>query len=560
MKDTTAEMREGCYDVSKTALELEKDRKERLARKAEDEQRRREEGTAAEPVKRKKSGSKEKDDDDDEAEKDEDYVPEDEDKPVTKKPKKTTSLQSVIAPDAKEYRTTAADRQERRKQRSGDEQELPDLVQEEETEDEKRKRQLEREIKEQQKEIKRMERKKQHEAEECSKQKAIEFQKVIQTGAWMKDKDKKPKIVSAEKRKKTKGFTSTSVATGNDDEEDEEEDEDVPPIPEGFHLLSDDMHCKNIRQADGFQHYVRAICHQFEPIVKKAGNVQVNYSKLIQSIYWACQAVGISSIKDADVDAVLQNIKDLTCRAWMLHLRGIKEATPFDLLPAARKESFITKGAPLEADIEKLLKEEVEEMTPLQENTTRNLLKELCYHNKMAHRHAMEAAERLESLSMNVSIPFFLKIAESTNRALVQVRLPSMDEHMDETEKMKKSRDEEFSAQLRPTIDIAADMNLVSMNEEWNDSKDGRATRILAAFVNRYLYEQMHAKDGKVLSARVLGDKFNLKESTLGKMLNARRYLGGKEAMLFKKRRLSTKGDGDETVSSSSKVMDHDEQ
>ena len=51
LKDTTAEMREGCYDVSKTALELEKDRKERLARKAEDEQRRREEGTAAEPVK-----------------------------------------------------------------------------------------------------------------------------------------------------------------------------------------------------------------------------------------------------------------------------------------------------------------------------------------------------------------------------------------------------------------------------------------------------------------------------------------------------------------------------
>ena len=141
----------------------------------------------------------------------------------------------------------------------------------------------------------------------------------------------------------------------------------------------------------------------------------------MKSIYWACQAVGISSTKDADVDAVLNNVKDLMCRAWMLHLRGIKEVTPFDLLPAARKESFITKGAPLETDIEKLLKEEVQEMTGVQENAMRNLLKELCYHNKMAHRHAMEAAERLESLSMNVSIPFFLKVAESTNRPLVQV-------------------------------------------------------------------------------------------------------------------------------------------
>ena len=223
--------------------------------------------------------------------------------------------------------------------------------------------------------------------------------------------------------------------------------------------------------------------------MRKAGNIPINYSKLVKSIYWACQAVGITSTRDTDVDAVLNNIKDLTCRAWMLHLRGIKEVTPFDLLLAARKESFIMKGTQLEADIEELLKEEVKEMTAVQEDTTRKLLKELCYHNKMAHRHAMESAERLESLSMNVSIPFFLKVAESTSRPLVQLRLPSMDDHMAETEKMKLARDEEYNAQLKPTIDIAADMNLVSMNPEWNDSKDGRATRILDAFINRYMYE-----------------------------------------------------------------------
>ena len=446
--------------------------------------------------------------------------------------------------------------------RSGDDGETPDstIEQYEETEEEKQKRKLEREIEEQQKELRRMERKKQHAEEDSAKKKAIEFQKVMQAGTWIKDKFETPKIVSAEKRRKAKGFTSTTVNTAKDDDDDEEEDdEDALPIPEGFHLLADDIHCKNIRKADGFQHYLRAICHQFEPIVKKAGNVPVNYSKLVKSIYWACLAVGIGSVKDADVDAVLQNVKDTTCRAWMLHLRGIKEATSYDLLPAERKESFITKGAPLDVDIEELLKEEVQNMTGVQENTTRNLLKELCYHNKMAHRHCMEAAERLESLSMNVSIPFFLKVAESTSRPLVQLRLPSMDDHMAETEKMKQARDEEYNTQLRPTIDIATDMNLVSMNPEWNDSKDGRATRILAAFVNRYLYEQMHVKDGKVLSAKVLGEKFNLKESTLGKMFSARRYLGGKEAMLYKRRRDSIEEEESEKPKdSSSKVMDHD--
>ena len=73
------------------------------------------------------------------------------------------------------------------------------------------------------------------------------------------------------------------------------------------------------------------------------------------------------------------------------------------------------------------------------------------------------------------------------------------------------------------------------MQDEWKDSKDRRATRILAAFVNCYIYEQMHQKIGKVLSAKVLVEKFDLKESTLGKLLNARRYLGSREAMFFKR-------------------------
>ena len=358
------------------------------------------------------------------------------------------------------------------------------------------------------------------------------------------------------------------MSTKDDDDDDNDNEEyDAPPIPEGFHLLSDDIHCKNIRKADGFQHYVHAICKQFEPIIRKGANVPANYSKLVRSIYWACRVVGITSTVDADVDAVLASIKDQMCRAWMLHLRGIQEATHYDLLPAAQKESFIMKGALLEGDIEELLKEEVKDMTAVQENMTRNLLKDLYYHNKMAHRHAAEGAEKLESLSMNVSIPFFLKVAESMSRPLIQLRLPSLDDHMEQTEKMKKSRDEEYSAQLKPMIELAATMNLASMNDGWKDSKDGRATRILAAFVNHYVYKQMHIKDGKVLSTRILGEKFDLKESTLGKLLNARRYLGGQEAMFYKRRHESIeeeekkKKDNEKstpTTTSATEVLDHD--
>ena len=231
---------------------------------------------------------------------------------------------------------------------------------------------------------------------------------MITRGAWRKEKDCTPRIVSAEKRKKSAGFTSQKIeAPEAVDEDDEEYDE--PPMPEGFHLLQDDIHCKNIRKAEGFQHYMRAICSAFEPIVKKGVNITTNYTKLVRSIYWAAQAVGISSMQDADVEAIMANIKDTNCRAWMLHLRGIQEATPQDLLPAWQRESFTVSAPPLEADIDKLLNEEVAEMTPTKENAICNTIKQLCHHNKMAHRHASMASEQLETLSMNVSMPFFLE-------------------------------------------------------------------------------------------------------------------------------------------------------
>ena len=322
-------------------------------------------------------------------------------------------------------------------------------------------------------------------------------------------------------------------------------------------MLQDDIHCKNIRKAEGFQHYMRAICNNFEPIVRKGVNIPTNYTKLVRSVYWAGRAVGISSMQGADVEEVMRNIKDQNCRAWMLHLRGITEATQQDLLPAWQHESFTVSAPSLDPEIEKMLNEEVAEMTPTKENAICNTIKQLCHHNKMAHRHASMASEQLETLSMNVSIPFFLKVAESTARPLIQLRLPSMDAHMDKTEQMRKAREEEYTTQVQPTLQLAVKQNLVSMNEEWKDSKDGRATRILAAFVNRYVYEWMFIKSGKVLSAKALADTFDLKESTLGKLLSARHYFGGREASFFKKRRDLAERE-DEKDKPSTEVLDHD--
>ena len=436
------------FTVSQKAIELEKEKNERLKRKAMEDKAREEAGVAPTPMRRKREEAQGEHSDTGGKNTDVDvyYWPEDE-VPTSKKTKKTTTFESVL--EAKEYRTTAVDQEECMRQRAETEAApTPDSTQQEgpdkeETEENVEKKKLEQEIESQQKELKKMERKKQQAEAMSVRQKAKAFQDVITSGKWQSEKNV-PKIVSAEKRKKSAGFTSKQVKQEVEETE-EEEPEDETPLPEGFHLLSDDVHCKNIRRAEGFILYIRAVCAQFEDIVRKGTNVPSNYSKLVKSIYWACRAVGILSIEEADAEEVFDNIKDKTCRTWMLHLRGISEAMSYDLLPAAQKESFITRDSSMSDDMEAQIDEEVRGMTATQENTTRNLIKDLCYHNKMAHRHTMESAEKLETLSMNVSLPFFLKLAEGTSRLLIQLNLPSMQEHMAKAEKERQQREAEYS-------------------------------------------------------------------------------------------------------------------
>ena len=73
---------------------------------------------------------------------------------------------------------------------------------------------------------------------------------------------------------------------------DEEEMPEQQPLPEGFRLQADSIHCLNIMEAGKFQAYIRQICNNFISVVKKGKDVEEEYWKVVRSIYWVCQAVG----------------------------------------------------------------------------------------------------------------------------------------------------------------------------------------------------------------------------------------------------------------------------
>ena len=89
-------------------------------------------------------------------------------------------------------------------------------------------------------------------------------------------------LVEAKKRKKSMKMGDIVSA---------EEDDDPDNIPEGFHLQEQSPHCINMTRVEDYQAYLRQIVIEFERLIKNgATDVRENYSKVIQSMFWAVKA------------------------------------------------------------------------------------------------------------------------------------------------------------------------------------------------------------------------------------------------------------------------------
>ena len=77
-----------------------------------------------------------------------------------------------------------------------------------------------------------------------------------------------------------------------DEEDDDDDDEEAGPVPEGFHLLEESVHCLNIGKSDEFKAYCHQIYTDLIQMVRQGRGVEEEYRKVVRSIYWACKVVG----------------------------------------------------------------------------------------------------------------------------------------------------------------------------------------------------------------------------------------------------------------------------
>ena len=172
---------------------------------------------------------------------------------------------------------------------------------------------LEREANELSSQLKKAER---AEAQVCDKEerdKAKRYGKCIAEGRYLKQ----PEVITlVETKKRKKSMKMENIRSV--DEEDEPDD-----IPEGFHLHEESLHCMNMKRAEDYQAYLQQIVMDFESTIKSGGtDIRENYSKVIQSMFWAVMANKQTILNGADVDKVLASIPDPMCKAWRLKLNG----------------------------------------------------------------------------------------------------------------------------------------------------------------------------------------------------------------------------------------------
>ena len=306
----------------------------------------------------------------------------------------------------------------------------------------------------------------------------------------------------------------------------------------------------------------------------KAGgtDMRAEYEKIIESFYWACKANKQTICNEAIPNDVFASIKDPTCKAWKLKLNGKDKVDLTTLVPeqavTPQKASDMVSFKP--DKIMEAVKGELEGKMPVQKKELKIVIANICRSQALAHHHAADAADHLVTLMDIASIPVVLTVMNAVQRPVVAVKIPEVDEMLQraqdkvDTIRRVKAR----TTGVSPIDEVVFAQNIPTYNPEWQHSVEGKATGYLATLVCRYMNE-IQRKDKKVvLSAKALEAIYHTVNSSVGKLISGKQYLGGyameqqrskieaaRKELLYKRcKKLQTK---DTVIPSMSSAMEH---
>ena len=208
-----------------------------------------------------------------------------------------------------------------------------------------------------------------------------------------------------------------------------------------------------------------------------ATDVTENYSKVIQSMFWAVKANKQTILNEADPDEVLASIPGPKCRAWRMKLNGKMSVDPGTLVDdteiGPQTASEMMKMKPQE--VFELVEEELLGKSKEQINVIKKCIGNVCREQALVHRHAAEAADNLTLLTELVSLPILVKVISATMSPTVAIKIPKVDDMIARAqEKVDAIRQaKQKVGELRPIDEVVFAEKVPKYSLEWEHSPNG---------------------------------------------------------------------------------------
>ena len=175
-------------------------------------------------------------------------------------------------------------------------------------------------------------------------------------------------------------------------------------------------------------------------------------------------------LNGANPDEVLASIPDPKCKAWRLKLNGKTAVDPGTLLddtdigPQTASQMMSMKPQ----EVFELVEEELVRKSKKQVNAIKKCICNICREQALAHRHAVEAAHNLATLTEMVSLPILVKVISGTMRPMVAIKIPEVDDMLaraqEKVDAIKQVKQK--VSDLRPIDEVMFAQNVPKYNPE----------------------------------------------------------------------------------------------
>ena len=286
--------------------------------------------------------------------------------------------------------------------------------------------------------------------------------------------------------------------------------------------------CINPIEAARFRNAMRKEALELEKAVKKGTNVPEAYETLITHVIEACKEMKYEIPVEIEASDILPTIEDLTCKAWQLKLQGVQTAGEGELNVSKADNSgvCVAKRRYEIKDIAAYMEEITADWSDLKRKDFKLTMKRVMGNMSAAHRMVAEASQEMITLLDEVELPVWMKLVDMTMRPLVLMEVPEVAVMCEEARQLSRENQQHWNQSTKITTIMEA-KNLPFLPTTWGYKVEGRAKKVIAGIIYKYVKDQMYAGELETPATEV-SSKYALNATTMNRHILGKKYEGGK--------------------------------